>query len=113
VLAGHAHRRRTTLLPSGTRVMVQGSTGGAGLRALDGEEPTPVALSVLYLDPASQALVAWDDITLGGLGLASAQIERHLPGDEDVEVAPDAVPDPSAVLSPDPSRTPTAGPASP
>ncbi len=69
VLAGHAHERQTVVLDEGTRIMVQGSTGGAGLRALEGEEPTPVTLSVLYLDPDTRQLVAWDDITLGGLGL--------------------------------------------
>jgi hypothetical protein len=77
VLAGHAHRRQTVVLDEGTRVMVQGSTGGAGLRALEGEDPTPVTLSVLYLDPDTRRLVAWDDITLGGLGLTSAEIQRH------------------------------------
>ena len=82
VLAGHAHERQTVVLDEGTRIMVQGSTGGAGLRALEGEEPTPVALSVLYLDPESKQLVAWDDITLGGLGLTSAEIQRHQ-ADED------------------------------
>ncbi|MGH8823727.1 MAG: metallophosphoesterase family protein [Jiangellaceae bacterium] len=82
VLAGHAHRRQTVVLDEGTRVMVQGSTGGAGLRALEGEDPTPVTLSVLYLNPESRQLVAWDDITLGGLGLTSAEIQRHL-ADED------------------------------
>lgn len=83
VLAGHLHQRSTRLLPDGTHVMVEGSTGGAGLRALQTEEPTPVMLSVLYLDPTTRRLAAWDEISLGGLGLASATIERHLVGDED------------------------------
>ncbi|HEY9409096.1 MAG TPA: metallophosphoesterase [Jiangellaceae bacterium] len=96
VLAGHAHRRTTYVLDDGTRVMVQGSTGGAGLRALEKEEPTPVTLSVLYFDPESTELVAWDDLTLGGLGLTSAQIERHQT-DED---------DGTAKRSTDPSPTP-------
>ena len=82
VLAGHAHRRQTVVLAEGTRIFVQGSTGGAGLRALEGEEPTPVTMSVLYLDPESKKLVAWDDITLGGLGLTSAEIQRHLAGED-------------------------------
>jgi predicted phosphodiesterase len=60
-----------------TLVLVQGSTGGAGLRALQYEEPTPVMLSVLYLDPTDGRLQAWDDITLGGLGLITATVERH------------------------------------
>nr|WP_246211334.1 metallophosphoesterase [Phytoactinopolyspora alkaliphila] len=82
VLGGHGHRRNTYVLDEGTRVMMQGSTGGAGMRALQGEEPTPVTLSVLYFDPETKRLVAWDDITLGGLGLTTAQIERH-DADED------------------------------
>jgi hypothetical protein len=83
VLAGHAHKRRTVVLDEGTRIMVQGSTGGAGLRALEGEDPTPVMLSVLYLDPETKRLLAWDDITLGGLGLTSAEIQRHQAGEDE------------------------------
>ena len=57
-------------------MLQQGSTGGAGLRGLQQEEPTPAEASVLYFDRADGDLLAYDDITLGGLGLASAQIER-------------------------------------
>ena len=67
--------------------MVQGSTGGAGLRALEGEEPTPVTLTVLYFHPGSKDLAAWDDITLGGLGLTSAEIDRHVVEPEDDDEA--------------------------
>lgn len=83
VLSGHMHRRETYTLDEGTRVMVQGSTGAAGLRGLRNEEPTPVNLSVLYFDPETKELVAWDDLTLGGLGRTSAEIDRHRA--EDVE----------------------------
>jgi hypothetical protein len=65
------------VLDDGTRVFVQGSTGGAGLRGLEHEEPTPVTLSVLYFDPETRQLVAWDDIKLGGLGLSSAELRRN------------------------------------
>lgn len=99
VLAGHAHRRRDIVLDDSTRIFVQGSTGGAGLRGLEGEEPTPVMLSVLYFDPTTKGLLAWDDITLGGLGLSSAEIRRTqiddgLPGEPDDlgEVAPTPTP---------------------
>jgi hypothetical protein len=64
------------VLDDGTRVFVQGSTGGAGLRGLEHEEPTPVTLSVLYFSRETRQLVAWDDIKLGGLGLSSAEIRR-------------------------------------
>ena len=37
VLAGHTHERKVSELDDGTRLMVEGSTGGAGLRGLQGE----------------------------------------------------------------------------
>ncbi|MFW3171750.1 metallophosphoesterase [Geodermatophilus sp. CPCC 206100] len=76
VLAGHTHEREVTELDGGTLLMVQGSTGGAGLRALQGEFPEPLTCTVLYLDPVSGALTAYDDITLGGLGETEVTIER-------------------------------------
>jgi Icc-related predicted phosphoesterase len=102
VLAGHAHARQTVVLEEGTRIMVQGSTGGAGLRALEGEEPTPVTLSVLYLDPDTRELVAWDDITLGGLGLTSAEIQRHQAdeGNGDNGSPDSPAPSPAAPIAP-------------
>lgn len=77
VLSGHLHKRDTFTLDQGTRVMIQGSTGAAGLRGLQNEEPTPAMLSVLFLDRETKQLVAWDDLTLGGLGQTSVQIDRH------------------------------------
>lgn len=94
VLAGHTHARRTETT-DGTVLLVQGSTGGAGLRALQGAEPTPVTLSVLYLDPDTRQLQAYDDITLGGVGTSDARISRHL--------APTPAP-------PSPAETPLADP---
>ncbi|TDD77868.1 metallophosphoesterase, partial [Actinomadura darangshiensis] len=88
ILAGHTHARSTKLLPTGTRLFVQGSTGGAGLRGLEHEQPTPIELSVLYFSRASHRLQGWDDLRLGGLGLTSAQIERHLEPDPDRAVKP-------------------------
>ena len=76
VLAGHAHQRKVSTLDGGTRLMVQGSTGGAGLRALQGEYPEPLTCTVLYLDPDTGALTAYDDITLGGLGETEVTIVR-------------------------------------
>ena len=53
--------------------------------------------SVLYVDRESGALQAWDDITLGGLGLVSAKIERKIyaeqfPEAETSESSPSASP---------------------
>lgn len=82
VLAGHRHERED-VREDGTLLAIQGSTGGAGLRALEGEEPTPISLTVFYLDPATGALQAYDDITLGGLGTNDARISRTVvPPDE-------------------------------
>ncbi|WP_432250917.1 metallophosphoesterase family protein [Streptomyces sanyensis] len=78
VLAGHVHHRRTEVLEHGTRLRVEGSTGGGGLRAVQNERPEEVRASVLYLDRSERRLQAWDEITLGGLGLAKAEVSRHL-----------------------------------
>jgi predicted phosphodiesterase len=104
VLAGHTHLRDTRVLAHGTRLFVQGSTGGAGLRALQSEPPTPIALSVLYIDRTSRRLQAWDDITLGGFGRTTAEIARHLadpPGPAGPTPTPPLTPSP--VLAPTPS----------
>ena len=76
VLAGHRHEREDVELGDSTRLLVQGSSGGAGLRALENEEPTPLTLTLLYFDRETQQLTARDEFTLGGLGVASAEVER-------------------------------------
>ncbi|MGP4003175.1 metallophosphoesterase family protein [Streptomyces sp. 8N706] len=90
-LAGHLHHRSNDVLKQGTRLMVQGSTGGSGLRAVEGDEPDPVEASVLYLDRDTHRLQAWDEITLGGLGRSTAEVSRHLPE----ENTPGATPSPT------------------
>jgi hypothetical protein len=115
VLAGHLHARSTaTMTNAGRRtlLMVQGSTGGAGLRGLEGEQPTPLEMSVLYFDPKG-ALQAYDDITLGGTGQAEASINRHVIKDN-LNPLPSLPPEPSgsATASPSPSGSgsPSPGP---
>lgn len=76
VLAGHRHERVTEQLEEGTLLIIQGSTGGAGLRGLEGEEPTPLTCTVLYLNRLNGALEAYDDVTLGGLGQTEVTIVR-------------------------------------
>jgi predicted phosphodiesterase len=78
VLAGHRHEREDVDLGDGTQLLVQGSTGGAGLRGLESEEPTPLTFTVLYFDRETKLLTARDEFTLGGLGTASAEVERIL-----------------------------------
>ncbi len=70
--------------PMETRLMVQGSTGGAGLRGLEGEEPTPIQMSVLYFDER-QDLKAYDDIQLGGTGQSQITLSRKVIGQEEPE----------------------------
>ncbi|MEU5268153.1 hypothetical protein AB0G77_06325 [Streptomyces hygroscopicus] len=90
-LTGHVHHRRAQVLPGGTRLMTEGSTGGSGLRAVDDGTPDKVQASVLYLDRDTRRLQAWDEIDLGGLGLAKAEVSRHLPA----ENRPGATPTPT------------------
>jgi predicted MPP superfamily phosphohydrolase len=82
VLAGHTHARQVSTLPQqpgqmATQLMVEGSTGGAGLRGLEGEKPTPLSMSVLYFDQQKR-LQAYDDITVGGTGQSQVNLERHV-----------------------------------
>jgi hypothetical protein len=109
VLSGHLHRRQVSLLPAPapgpsaspaptasagaaaqpptvTRLMIEGSTGGAGLRGLEKEEPTPLSLSVLYFDENRQ-LKAYDDIQLGGTGQSNVEMQRNVVGADDEETA--------------------------
>ncbi|MFJ5104772.1 metallophosphoesterase [Streptomyces sp. NPDC088554] len=106
-LSGHVHHRATEVLPYGTRLKVEGSTGGGGLRAVQNEKPEKVRASVLYLDRTTKRLQAWDEITLGGLGLTTAEVGRHLP--EEVGT-PGGDPSPSTSPSTPPGTFPNASP---
>jgi predicted MPP superfamily phosphohydrolase len=121
VLAGHRHEREVTMLPAPTpeaspapspsadaataatetRLMVEGSTGGAGLRGLEGEEATPIQMSVLYFDE-NQDLKAYDDIELGGTGQSQVTLERKVIGQE-----PEPTTDPSVLNGVAPGSTPS------
>jgi predicted MPP superfamily phosphohydrolase len=95
VLAGHTHERAVTRLDGGTLLMVQGSTGGAGLRALQGQFPEPLTCTVLYFDPGTGALTAYDEITLGGLGQTEVTIEREVVGPVETDATPTPTPAPA------------------
>jgi predicted MPP superfamily phosphohydrolase len=102
VLAGHLHRREVRMLPHDTRLMVEGSTGAAGLRGLQATKPTPMELSVLYFN-AEQTLTAYDAITLGGTGRSEITLQRHIIN----ESSATASPSPGTSGSGSPSPTPT------
>lgn len=76
VLDGHTHRRSSTVV-DGTLKLTQGSSGGAGLRTLEGGQAQALTMSVLHFDAVDKTLLAVDDITLGGLGQQSVTVERH------------------------------------
>jgi predicted phosphodiesterase len=91
VLAGHLHKRSVTLDSSGTRVMVEGTTGGAGItsaglnRLADGA-PLPLSATLLYFGTSGDdagKLLAYDEVTVGGLGLAEVSLQRTVLTDED------------------------------
>jgi len=118
VLAGHFHSRSVKLDPSGTRIMIEGSTGGAGItsdtmhQVADGT-PVPLDATLLYVaragDRAGQ-VVAYDEITVGGFGLASVTIDRTVirPGSEPV-----LVPGQQGPPTQRPTPVPTPSPATP
>jgi hypothetical protein len=86
VLDGHFHSRDITVdKDTGTWVMREGSTGGAGISAdfqdiLEGN-PLPLEATLLHVarsgDRAGQ-VVAYDEVTVGGFGFASASVERTI-----------------------------------
>jgi len=77
--------------PVETMLFTEGSTGGAGLRGLQGEEPHPLTATVLYFDEDTHRLVAYDRITIKGFGETGATIERQIidPDDQDEARNPD------------------------
>ncbi|MGI8678350.1 MAG: metallophosphoesterase family protein [Jatrophihabitans sp.] len=76
VLAGDIHRRETKRYGD-TTVLVQGTSGGAGLRGVQVDPPTPVSLSVLFVDRASRRLWGVDEITLAGIGRTEVSVVRR------------------------------------
>ncbi len=90
VLDGHVHERRSRVA-EGTLELTQGSSGGAGLRTLDEEKALPLQLSVLHFDREG-ALLAVDDITIGGLGERSVTVERRSPSSYGQDPSPAPTP---------------------
>lgn len=92
ILSGHMHTRSTTVMEDGTMMMVQGSTGGAlatsnGFASVADGDPVQLDATLLYFtktgDRAGE-LIAYDEVTVGGLGLASINLQRTIvTGDED------------------------------
>lgn len=76
VLAGHLHQRGERMLGT-TRMLVQGSSGGAGLRGVRQRPADPLTVSALLLDRDTKKLCAVDDYTIGGLGEMYVECKRR------------------------------------
>jgi predicted MPP superfamily phosphohydrolase len=110
VLAGHLHHEEMEVMKHGTRLRIEGSTGGSGLRAVERRYPAPIEASILYLDRDTRRLQAWDEIRLGGLGETTAEVTRHLPKENQPGATPSPVPG-SAGPGTAPPRTPAGSPS--
>jgi predicted MPP superfamily phosphohydrolase len=83
ILAGHLHKRELRS-EGGTKYLVEGTTGGAlitsdGLVKAESGDAVPLTASLLYFGRSGAdkgRLLAYDDVTVGGLGLTSVNIER-------------------------------------
>lgn len=111
VLAGHKHQRLASALGEDTLQLVEGSTGGAGLRGLEQDTPVPLELSVLYFDSKKHnQLQAFDDIRVGGHGETEVTLQRHILTDGMPDDPTDLAPNPEEVdgaqASEDASREP-------
>jgi predicted phosphodiesterase len=78
VLAGHRHSRAVEDLGDDTQLRVEGSTGGAGLRSLQSDDPVPLQASILYFDRSDGALRAVDGITVAGVTQSDVRIQREV-----------------------------------
>ncbi|HET9654267.1 MAG TPA: metallophosphoesterase [Kineosporiaceae bacterium] len=85
ILAGHFHEWMQSVdARTGTRLMIEGSTGGSGVTATGVEaarqgKPTPLSATLIYLarkGPRAGQVLAYDQVTVGGLGLASITLSR-------------------------------------
>lgn len=118
VLDGHFHSRHVELdEATGTREMREGSTGGAGIsadfQAIRDGNPLPLEATLLYVarsgERAGQVL-AYDEVTVGGFGLASASVERTVVRSEapsDDGSTPDTAPSTPAALGAAEPATPS------
>ncbi|RRS00602.1 metallophosphoesterase family protein [Glycomyces terrestris] len=88
VLAGHMHERSVTDLGDGTMLMVEGSTGAAGLRHFTSSSTMKMEMDILYFDPVTKALTAYDSISVGALDETDVTLDRTVIPTED-QVAED------------------------
>ncbi len=76
ILSGHTHEPRLGRIGDAT-LLVEGSTGGAGRRGVSADEREPLMCSILYFDRATRRLVAYDQVSVDGLGERGVRVDRH------------------------------------
>ena len=81
ILAGHTHARKVEQLDKDTLLMIEGSTGAAGLRGFEGNSPKSYEMSVLYFSKDG-ALKAYDEITVSGAGQSQVELRRVIIGEK-------------------------------
>ncbi|WP_073250534.1 metallophosphoesterase family protein [Cryptosporangium aurantiacum] len=104
ILAGHTHERKTEALDKDTLLMIEGSTGAAGLRGFQGDTPKSFEMTVLYF-AQDGALKAYDEITVSGAGQSQVELRRVIIGQKNAT--------PSATVTATPSGTVTVSPSTP
>lgn len=105
VLAGHLHKREVRTIGQ-TTVLVEGTTGGAlitsdGLVKAGEGQALPLDASLLYFSrsgPDRGRLLAYDEVTVGGLGLTSVSITRTV-------LRPGEIQTPAQLATPSPTGT--------
>ncbi|PRY58343.1 metallophosphoesterase family protein [Glycomyces artemisiae] len=86
VLAGHMHERSVSDLGEGTSLMVEGSTGAGGLRHFTSSSTGKMEMDILYFDPDTKALTAYDSISVGAGDTTDVTLDRTvIPTDEQVD----------------------------
>jgi len=100
ILAGHTHERKVEALDKDTLLMIEGSTGAAGLRGFQGDTPKSFEMTVLYF-AQDGTLKAYDEITVSGAGQSQVELRR-------VIIGVDEVARPSATVTATPSGMVTA-----
>jgi predicted phosphodiesterase len=105
VLAGHLHKREVRTIGD-TTILVEGTTGGAlitsdGLVKAGEGQALPLDASLLYFaksGPERGRLLAYDEVTVGGLGLTSVSITRTV-------LRPGEIQTPGQMPTPSPTST--------
>jgi predicted MPP superfamily phosphohydrolase len=117
VLSGHMHTSNVERdrEGSGTDWFTVGSTGGAlasgGVApVLQGDDPLDLTARMLYFDKGTGRLVAYDDISMGGLGLVSVSIHRSQMPEEGTELSvPEDAETPEGTIPPEQEVRPGEG----